>query len=113
MNTQWPPEFKALDRALQHVSDIALAAKQGKVIQAVFTSTGDTLVWKDVASLEDLSRRPHCFRIKPEPREWWEVRDVSSCRVLYANVLFELVKAWAMKHAVEEVKLFKVTEVIE
>ncbi len=52
------------------------ALADGKVIQS---SSGykDARVWVDRMEV-NLTGEPECYRIKPEPREWWLVRSSAS-----------------------------------
>lgn len=104
IKTEPPKELNSRAEALQHVADIALAMKEGKTIQFYCTVRN---VWSDCFGVHDLSSKPHLFRIKPEPREWW-VNIYENCETLFTN------REDADKGAISgRIRCAKVREVIE
>lgn len=106
-----PKEFATKEEALQHISDIALAMKEGKRIEYFMCNHNCWLPGENQTYL--LSVNPRLFRIKPEPREWWEVRTVEANRIVDTFSYLPAAKEWMKNYNDKPVRLFKVTEVIE
>lgn len=118
MSEQAPKRFKTREEGLQHLIQIATAFLKKKPVQ-IFNTHNNR--WDDCYGWHDLSAEPHIFRIKPEPREWWEIRHLGGNdaftrhsfasrenAVIYAEKSFDASQDW--KTIVE---IIKVREVIE
>lgn len=110
MSEQAPKGFKTREEGLQHLIQIATAFLEKKPVQIFNTHNSR---WDDCYGWCDLSAEPHIFRVKPEPREWWEVRTVGANRIVDTFSFLPAAKEWMKNYNDEPVRLFKVTEVIE
>jgi hypothetical protein len=95
------------EEKLDHIINILTALRDGKIVQV--RNSQDSPKWFDrcfpgtttiaQACFESIASEPEFYRVKPEPREWWDIVLEAENRVLarhesYEDVMYHWTKGY-------------------